>query len=162
MMKQKMIAVLALSFLLLAGCGAAAAVETTAPTTAEVTFPTQKPKIDPTPLADYALADGIYTIEVSLEGGTGRATVLSPAKLEIENGQGFASIVWSSSNYDYMVVSGQRCEVLTTEGGSAFRIPVAGLDGHLEVIADTVAMGTPHEIEYTLYFDAATLTREDA
>ena len=61
-----------------------------------------------------------------------------------------------------MVVSGQRCEVLTTEGGSAFRIPVAGLDGHLEVIADTVAMGTPHEIEYTLYFDAATLTREDA
>ena len=44
-----------------------------------------------------------------------------------------------------------------TEGNSTFEIPVSALDTALDVTADTVAMSTPHEIEYTLTFDSASL-----
>ena len=64
--------------------------------------------------------------------------------------------VWSSEKYDYMLVDGQRYDVLTTEGGSTFEIPVRALDTPLTVIGDTTAMSTPHEIEYTLTFDSST------
>ena len=56
----------------------------------------------------------------------------------------------------YMLVDGQRYDVLTTEGGSTFEIPVRALDTPLTVIGDTTAMSTPHEIEYTLTFDSTT------
>ena len=56
----------------------------------------------------------------------------------------------------YMLVDGQRYDVLTTEGGSTFEIPVRALDTPLTVIGDTTAMSTPHEIEYTLPFDSST------
>ena len=69
-----------------------------------------------------------------------------------------ATVVWSSSKYDYMLVDGERYDVLTTEHGSTFEIPVAAFDTELTVIGDTTAMSTPHEIEYTLNFDSATLT----
>ena len=39
-----------------------------------------------------------------------------------------------------------------TGGNSTFEIPVAALGTPLAVTADTVAMSTPHEIEYTLTF----------
>ena len=51
-------------------------------------------------VADLNLADGDYTAAVTLEGGSGRASVQSPAKIHVENGQATATIVWSSSNYD--------------------------------------------------------------
>lgn len=104
--------------------------------------------------------DGNYTAAVTLEGGTGRASVESPAKLRCENGQFWATIVWSSSNYDYMKVDGVRYDLISTEGNSTFEIPVAAFDQKLDVIADTVAMSTPHEVEYTLFFDSSTLARE--
>ena len=66
-----------------------------------------------------------------------------------------ATIVWSSSHYDYMLVDGERCDVLSTENGSTFEIPVAALDTPLSVVGDTTAMSTPHEIDYTLTFDAS-------
>ena len=65
--------------------------------------------------------------------------------------------MWSSQKYDYMLVDGQRYDVLTTEGGSTFEIPVRALDTPLTVIGDTTAMSTPHEIEYTLTFDSTTV-----
>ena len=110
--------------------------------------------------ADAPLEDGNYTASVTLEGGTGRASVESPAKLRCENGQFWATIVWSSSNYDYMKVDGVRYELVNTEGNSTFEIPVAAFDQKLPVIADTVAMSEPHEVEYTLLFDSSTLTKE--
>ena len=55
-----------------------------------------------------------------------------------------------------ILVDGQRFDVLTTEGGSTFEIPVRALDTPLTVIGDTTAMSTPHEIEYTLTFKSAT------
>ena len=108
-----------------------------------------------------APADGTYTCEVTLEGGSGRATVESPAALTVADGKMTATIVWSSPNYDYMLVDGEKYLPPNTEGNSTFEIPVAALDTALDVTADTVAMSTPHEIEYTLTFDSASLKAND-
>ncbi|MBD8952797.1 MAG: iron transporter [Subdoligranulum sp.] len=107
--------------------------------------------------AAEAPADGSYTCAVTLEGGSGRATVESPATLTVADGAMTATIVWSSPNYDYMLIDGEKYLPINTEGNSTFEIPVAALDTALAVTADTVAMSTPHEIDYTLTFASATL-----
>ena len=76
--------------------------------------------------------------------------------LTVQDGAATAAIVWSSSKYDYMLVNGERYDVLSTEPGSTFEIPVEAFDTDLTVIGDTTAMSTPHEIEYTLTFKSAT------
>ena len=109
------------------------------------------------PAAAEAPADGTYTCDVTLEGGSGRATVESPAALTVADGRMTATIVWSSPNYDYMLVDGEKYLPTNTEGNSTFEIPVTALDTPLDVVGDTVAMSTPHEIEYTLTFAYASL-----
>lgn len=103
------------------------------------------------------IADGEHTVEVALEGGTGKASVDSPAVIRKNGDEIIAVITWSSPYYDYMIVDGQRYEPVNTEGNSVFEIPVASLDSPLEVVADTTAMSEPHEIEYTLTFDPASI-----
>lgn len=103
------------------------------------------------------LADGSYEIEVTLTGGSGKSTVESPAAIVVEGGQCIAKITWSSPHYDYMIVDGTKYLPVNTEGNSVFEIPVEALDKEISVIADTVAMSQPHEIEYTLCFDSATV-----
>ena len=103
------------------------------------------------------IADGEHTIEVTLEGGTGKASIDSPAVLRKNGDEYTAVITWSSPYYDYMIVDGQRYEPVNTEGNSVFEIPVSTLDSPLEVIADTTAMSEPHEIEYTIKFDPASV-----
>lgn len=96
-------------------------------------------------------------MEVTLEGGTGKASIDSPAVLRKSGDEYTAVITWSSPYYDYMIVDGQRYEPVNTDGNSVFEIPVAYLDSPLEVIADTTAMSEPHEIEYTIRFDPASI-----
>ena len=109
-------------------------------------------------IESLGLADGEYTVDVSLEGGSGRAKINSPARLTVSNGEAFAEIVWGSSNYDCMTANGEKFYPQNTEGNSVFFIPVTGFDYKMPVSANTTAMSTPHEIEYTLYFDSATIT----
>lgn len=99
---------------------------------------------------DDSLADGTYNVEVTLEGGTGRATVVSPTQITVKNGKITATIIWSSSHYDYMLVGGEKYLNEAADGeGSTFTIPVDDLDQPLSVVGDTTAMSQPHEIEYT-------------
>lgn len=98
-------------------------------------------------------ADGEYSIQVDLEGGSGKAMVTSPTILTVKDGQAYAQIQWSSSNYDYMIVDGEKYLPTNEEGmNSVFEIPILALDEPVSVIADTTAMGAPHEIDYTLTF----------
>lgn len=46
-----------------------------------------------------------------------------------------AEITWSSPNYDYMIVDGEKYLPVNTEGNSVFEIPVAALDTALAVIS---------------------------
>lgn len=102
----------------------------------------------------WEFQDGTYQMEVELFGGSGRASVTSPAKVEIKDGKAVATLEWSSPNYDYMVVDGEKYLPVNTEGNSVFQIPVEAFDQDIAVIADTVAMSRPHEVEYTLNFHA--------
>lgn len=103
------------------------------------------------------LADGSYTIELTMEGGSGRASIQSPAQLAIADGAATATLEWSSPNYDYMLVNGEKYLPVNTEGNSVFEVPVEALDVPLTMIGDTVAMSTPHEVEYTVTFHSETL-----
>lgn len=96
-------------------------------------------------------------VDVAMEGGTGRASIESPAVLDQSGNQDMATIVWSSPNYDYMIVDGERYLPTNTDGNSTFQIPVLVYDEPFAVIADTTAMSTPHEIEYTLTFDSSSI-----
>lgn len=103
------------------------------------------------------LEDGDYEVPVTLSGGSGRASVGSPAVLTVKDGACEALITWGSKNYDYMKVGGEKFLPVNDEGNSQFRIPVAYFDRPITVIADTVAMSEPHEITYRLSFDSAGL-----
>lgn len=104
------------------------------------------------------LEDGEYSIQVDLEGGSGKASVSSPTLMLVKNGRMYAELQWSSSNYDYMIVDGEKFQNESEEGrNSVFTIPVTVLDDKMEVIADTLAMGAPHEIDYTLTFYEASI-----
>lgn len=99
------------------------------------------------------MEDGEYSIQVDLEGGSGKASVTSPALMLVKDGRMYAQLQWSSSNYDYMIVNEEKILNESEEGrNSVFTVPVTVLDDKMEVIADTLAMGAPHEINYTLTF----------
>lgn len=102
--------------------------------------------------------EGTYTIGVTLTGGTGKAKIQSPAELTVfQDGTATLIVIWSSDKYDYMLVDGERYEPAIRDGHSIFAIPVKSIQAPLSVIADTTAMSTPHEVEYTITFDAASL-----
>lgn len=100
--------------------------------------------------SEMDLEDGEYEAELKLEGGTGRASVDSPAKLVVKDGEAVLTVIWSSPYYDYMLVDGEKYEPVNKEGNSTFEIPVAKLNEPITVIGDSTAMSEPHEIEYKL------------
>lgn len=106
------------------------------------------------------LEEGTYTIEVKLDGGSGKAEILSPALLQVSEDQITAQIQWNSPNYDYMIVDGETFYPVNTEGNSVFEIPAETFDVPVNVIGDTIAMSRPHEIEYTLTFYSDTIKPE--
>ncbi|MEL7607980.1 MAG: hypothetical protein AAGU74_00570 [Bacillota bacterium] len=107
--------------------------------------------------ADGAPRDGQYTVEVTLSGGSGRASIASPAEMTVADGAMTARIIWSSPHYDFMLVDGTYYYPVNTEGNSTFEIPVSCLDEEVNISAETTAMSEPHVIDYTLRFDSSTL-----
>ena len=109
-----------------------------------------------------AVEDGSYTIELTMEGGSGRASIQSPTQITVADGAATAILEWSSSNYDYMLVNSEKYLPVNTEGNSVFEVPVEALDAPLTMIGDTVAMSTPHEVEYTVTFHSDTLQNAES
>ncbi len=107
--------------------------------------------------SEIEISDGTYQVEVTLSGGSGRANVTSPATVVVTDGKPMATIEWSSPNYDYMIVDGDKYEPENSDGNSVFTIPVLGFDYEMPIKADTTAMSEPHEIDYTLNFDSSGL-----
>ena len=103
------------------------------------------------------LTDGIYEVQVELKGGSGRASIDSPARMRIQDQKAEAVIAWGSDSYDYMKVDSVRYEAQVVEGQSVFTIPVACFDRDLPVTANTIAMSEPHEIQYSLRFDSGSI-----
>ena len=107
--------------------------------------------------ADLGISDGTYQCEVTLSGGSGKASVKSPCTVVVEDGGITATIEWSSDKYDYMMVDGKRYDPINDEGNSVFEIPIPGFSHPVAVQADTTAMSKPYLIDYTLSFDGASL-----
>lgn len=94
---------------------------------------------------------GTYSCEVTLTGGSGKATVESPAEVVTSESGNTVKLVWSSKNYDYMLVDNVRYDnEADADSNSVFTIPFAEFDKTFTVIGDTTAMSTPHEIEYQI------------
>lgn len=102
--------------------------------------------------------DGEYTVKVTMEGGSGRATIESPTTLVVKKGKAYAKIIWSSPNYDYMILEKKTYYPENKEGNSEFLLPVLAFDKPIKVKADTTAMSVPHEIEYTLTFKKSSIS----
>lgn len=100
--------------------------------------------------ASIGLSNGEYRARVSLQGGSGRASVASPTRLLVQDGKAMLTVEWSSSHYDYMIVDGTRYLPVNSEGNSTFEIPVPRLNAAFDVTADTTAMSQPHQIDYLL------------
>ena len=105
------------------------------------------------------LADGEYTCAVLLEGA-GRATLETPAALTVVDGVCTAEIVFSTSKIDYVIVDGEKHEPLNTEGGAAFRVPVAAFGRRLSIIVDSTAIQPAVEVQYTMTFDETTIEQK--
>lgn len=99
---------------------------------------------------DNSPADGEYLVDVAMSGGTGKAYINSPATLMVKDGSMYLTAVWSSSNYDYMIVDGTKYLDESDGGKSTFTIPISTLGKPVTVIGDTTAMSVPHEIEYEI------------
>ncbi|WP_196803049.1 hypothetical protein [Butyrivibrio sp. MC2013] len=111
--------------------------------------------------ATSELADGTYTVEAVLEGGSGKASITSPTELTIEGGKVSLKLEFSSANYDYMLAGDKRYEADTTGGLSVFNLEAEELQDEYDIIADTTAMSKPHEIEYKVKLDLASLSPAD-
>ena len=107
--------------------------------------------------AATGVENGTYTIDLTFEGGSGKAFIQSPATLKMTDGMMMATVQWNSENYDYMLVDGEKYLPISTKGGSIFEMPVSALDTPLLVIGDTVAMSKPKEIEYNITFHSGTM-----
>ena len=106
--------------------------------------------------------DGIYEVEITMTGGTGKAHIKSPVNITVSGGDMTARFEWSSPNYDLMIVDGKEFLPVNESGDSVFEIPLYTLDEPLSVQAETLAMSEPHLIDYEIAFDAAALHAESA
>lgn len=103
--------------------------------------------------------DGTYNMEITFEGGSGKANILSPVTVTLSDTKATATVQWNSPNYDYMLVDGKKYLPINMEGDSVFEIPVSVFDQPIDIIGDTVAMSKPHEVEYTITFHSDTMKK---
>lgn len=101
------------------------------------------------------LKDGVYTPDrFTWSGGTGKVQITCN-KVTIQNGQAYATLVFSSDHYQYVKANGNK--YYTTKGGGSATvvIPVA-LNQNNKIIGMTDKMSVAHEIEYTIFIYLAT------
>ncbi len=102
------------------------------------------------------LKDGVYKPDkFSWSGGSGRVNITCD-KVTIKNGQALATIVFSSSAYQYVKANGKKYLPTHTGGKSIFVIPVE-LNKNNSIIGMTTKMSAAHEITYSIlvYLSAA-------
>ena len=56
-----------------------------------------------------------------------------------------------------MLIGDEQYLPVNEEGNSVFVIPVAYFDQPIDVVGDTVAMSSPHEIDYAITFLSETI-----
>lgn len=96
------------------------------------------------------LDDGVYTPKsFSFSGGSGRIIIVLD-KLEVKNGQAYATITFKKKNGGAASMDSLRANGQTYSGFNTFTIPVE-LNANNKVVGRTTAMSVPHWIEYTIF-----------
>jgi hypothetical protein len=108
-------------------------------------------------ISGLGLSDGEYMIGTKLSGGSGKASVASPAVLTISDGKASVKVEFSSPYFDYVLLNGEKYLPVSSTGNSVFEIPVDSLDYEMPITADTTAMSKSHEIQYTICFNSSTI-----
>ena len=103
------------------------------------------------------LEDGVYTIDVSLSGGSGKTQVESPATLTVEGGKAIARIAFTTAKIDFAVVNGVTLEPIAGEEYATFLVPVETLSRPTAIDVDCTVMKPATLVSYTLSFDADTI-----
>ncbi len=93
------------------------------------------------------------SVTVKLSGGSGKARIENPVEITRKDGKILAKLVWSSKNFDYMIVEGKKYMNESKGGKSTFTVQISDLSKKMQIIADTTAMSVPHEIEYLIEFE---------
>ena len=107
--------------------------------------------------ADTSLADGLYSVEFTFEGGSGRGGVES-VQAEVKDGEiQTLYLTMTSPYYDYCLYYGEQYINGSGEGNSVFTVPY--VEDSFLLTADTTAMSQPHEIDYTVTMDTAGMTK---
>ena len=96
------------------------------------------------------LPEGSYQFRATLTGGSGKASIKSPVKLEAFSEKYLLEVEFSSANYDYVIWQEEKYFPVNTEGNSVFELPMDTLTESLSIVADTTAMSKAHEIEYEI------------
>ncbi len=107
------------------------------------------------------LKNGDFKAEITLSGGSGRAKIESPADVHVEDGKITATLVWSSSSYDYMEIGGVGYTPEIVNGKAVFTVEIPALDEEISIKAETVAMSASHMIDYTLLVSGAEIRTSD-
>lgn len=111
-----------------------------------------------TSVSDLGLADGSYTVDVTLGGASGKTAIDSPAELTVADGKAIVLISFNTDNYDYVKVDGEQIDMEEGADVSRFQVPVSSFDAELPFIADSVAIkGHGVEKDYTLTLDSASI-----
>lgn len=96
------------------------------------------------------LKDGVYTPgRFTWSGGTGKVQITCN-KVTIQNGQAYATLVFSSDHYQYVKANGNKYYT-TKGGGSATAVIPVALNQNNKIIGMTDKMSVAHEIEYTIF-----------
>ena len=97
----------------------------------------------------FNMLTGVYKPDkFSWSGGTGKVNITCD-KVTIKNGQALATIVFSSSAYQYVKANGNKYLPTHTGGKSIFVIPVE-LNKNNTIIGMTTKMSAAHEITYSI------------
>lgn len=110
-----------------------------------------------TDVSSLGLEDGSYEVDVKLEGGSGKTEIQSPAQMEVQDGKVMVTLAFATPHFDYILADDEKFTTVNTEGDSVFRIPVETMDWKMPVVIDTVALGKPVELDYTLEFDSSSI-----
>ena len=96
------------------------------------------------------LADGVYKPDkFSWSGGTGKVRITCN-KITVKNGQAYATLVFSSSYYQYVKANGNTYYTTKSGGSAVVTIPIA-LNKNNKIIGMTTKMSAAHEIEYNIF-----------
>ena len=100
--------------------------------------------------AEEGPRDGVYTPDrFEFSGGTGKVAITCP-EVALKDGKATAKVVFSSTKYTEARLDDERYTPEYTGDGAVFTLPVP-LNRTFSLYATTMAMSSPHEIEYRLY-----------